>query len=148
MSILTGAIFAFLLAAASAVPAADLVSIYREAQTADAVFAGARASYLAGQEKLPQGMAGLLPAVTLSANTQYNDRDLQFRDGGAPASASSGYNSNSLAVVATQPLFRYQNWIAYEQAKNQVSQALPQVDWRHQQLPVVLLGRVARQVVE
>ncbi|MEK7835438.1 MAG: TolC family outer membrane protein, partial [Pseudomonadota bacterium] len=101
-------------------PAADLISIYREAQTADAVYAGARASYLAGQEKLPQGRSGLLPAVTLSANTQYNDRDLQFR-GAVPASTAR-YNSNSLNVTATQPLFRLQNWITYEQAKNQVSQ--------------------------
>jgi outer membrane protein len=115
--------FALLLAVASAVPAADLVSIYREAKMADAVYAGARASYLAGQEKLPQGMAGLLPAVTLSANTQYNDRDLQFRGAGAPASATGRFNSNNLTVVATQPLFNYQNWITYEQAKVQVSQA-------------------------
>ena len=28
-----------------------------------------------------------------------------------------------MTVTATQPLFRYQNWITYEQAKNQVSQA-------------------------
>ena len=115
------ALFAFLLAVACAVPAADLVSIYREAQTADAVYASARAAYQAGQEKLPQGMAGLLPAVTLSANTQYNDRDLQFRGAGAPASASGRFNSNSLSVVAIQPLFNYQNWITYQQAKVQVS---------------------------
>ena len=118
------ALFAFLLAVASAVPAADLVSIYREAQTADAVYAGARASYLAGQEKLPQGLAGILPAVTLSANTQYNDRELQFRGPpNNPASGTTRFNSNSLNVTATQPLFRFQNWITYEQAKNQVSQA-------------------------
>ena len=103
--------------------AADLLSIYREAQTADAVYASSRASYLAGQEKLPQGLSGLLPAVTLSGNTQYNDRDLQFR---GPTSTSSGvtrFNSNSVNVTATQPLFRFQNWITYQQAKNQVSQA-------------------------
>ena len=103
--------------------AADLLSIYREAQTADAVYASSRASYRAGQEKLPQGLAGLLPAVTLSGNTQYNDRDLQFR---GPSSNSGGvtrFNSNSLSVTATQPLFRFQNWITYQQAKNQVSQA-------------------------
>jgi len=104
-------------------PAADLVSIYREAQTADAVYAGARASYLAGQEKLPQGLAGILPAVTLSAGTQYNDRDLQFRGPPNTASGTTRYNSNSVNVTATQPLFRFQNWITYEQAKNQVSQA-------------------------
>ena len=103
--------------------AADLMSIYREAQSADAVYASARASYLAGQEKLPQGLSGLLPAVTVSANTQYNDRDLQFRGPTAATSGTSRFNSNSLNVTATQPLFRFQNWITYEQAKHQVSQA-------------------------
>jgi outer membrane protein len=38
-------------------------------------------------------------------------------------SGTSRFNSNSLNVTATQPLFRMQNWITYEQAKNQVSQA-------------------------
>jgi outer membrane protein len=100
---------------------ADLLSIYRDAQKEDAVFAAARANLQAGQEKLPQGLSGLLPAVTLSGNTLYNDRDLQFRNG--TPSANSRFNSNALNVTATQPLFRAQNWISYEQAKNQVSQA-------------------------
>jgi len=108
------------LAACTTSPAADLLSIYREAQTADAVYAAARAGYLASQEKLPQGLSGLLPAVTLSANTQYNNRDLQFR---GAATSTSRFNSNTVNVTATQPLFRMQNWITYEQAKNQVSQA-------------------------
>ena len=110
-----------LLGAAPAVRAADLLSIYREAREADAVYAGARASYLAGQEKLPQGLAGLLPVVTLSGNTIYNDRDLQFR--GLPPLPASRFNSNNVSVTATQPLFRIQNWITYEQAKNQISQS-------------------------
>lgn len=103
--------------------AADLLSIYREAQTADTVYASSRASYLAGREKLPQGLAGLLPAVTLSGNTQFNDRDLQFRGPTSPSSGVTSFNSNSVNVTATQPLFRFQNWITYQQAKNQVSQA-------------------------
>ena len=101
--------------------AADLLSIYREAQKEDAVFAAARANLAAGQEKLPQGLSGLLPAVTLSGNTLYNDRDLQFRNG--TPSANARFNANALNVTATQPLFRAQSWITYEQAKNQVTQA-------------------------
>ena len=120
MSSLKGALFAFLLAVTSVAPAADLISIYREAQTADAVYAGARASYMAGQEKLPQGRAGILPAVTMSGYSQFNDRELQIRNGMSPSGAR--FNSNSLNVTATQPLFRLQNWITYEQAKNQISQ--------------------------
>jgi outer membrane protein len=110
--------------AMSVATAADLLSVYREAQTADAVYAAARANYQAGQEKLPQGLSGLLPNVNVQANTQYNDRDISFRP---PAQGlvggNSRYNSNAVTVTATQPLFRYQNWITYEQAKNQVSQS-------------------------
>ena len=108
-------------AASLQVAAADLLSVYREAQKEDAVFAAARASLSAGQEKLPQGLSGLLPALTVSGNTLYNDRDLQFRNG--TPSANARFNSNGLNVTATQPLFRAQNWITYEQAKNQVSQS-------------------------
>ena len=59
--------------------------------------------------------------MNLSANTQFNDRELQFRSGDPGTSAR--YNSNSVNVTATQPLFRMQNWITYEQSKHQVSQA-------------------------
>ena len=104
--------------------AADLLSIYREAQGADTVYAAARASFQASQEKKPQGLSGLLPAVTLSGNTQYNDRDLQFRTVvPGTVAGTSRYNSNGFNVTATQPLFRMQNWITYEQSKNLVSQA-------------------------
>ena len=66
----------FLIGAATAdATAADLLSIYREAQKEDPIFAAARANLSAGQEKLPQGLSGLLPAVTLSGNTLYNDLD-------------------------------------------------------------------------
>ena len=100
---------------------ADLLTVFREAQKEDAVFAAARANLSAGREKLPQGLSGLLPAVTMSGNTLYNDRDLQFRNG--TPNATSRFNSNGLNLTATQPLFRAQNWITYEQAKNQVTQA-------------------------
>ena len=77
-------------AASLQVAAADLLSVYREAQKEDAVFAAARASLSAGQEKLPQGLSGLLPALTVSGNTLYNDRDLQFRNGTPSANAQIG----------------------------------------------------------
>lgn len=111
--------------AAAQATAADLLSIYRDAREADAVYASARAAYAAGQEKLPQGLAGLLPNVSASANTQYNNRDLEFRPPVAPGfqSGTSRYNSNGYAVTATQPLFNLQSWLTYQQAANQVSQA-------------------------
>ncbi|HSQ03174.1 MAG TPA: TolC family outer membrane protein, partial [Burkholderiales bacterium] len=112
---------AFLVLGAPA-QAADLLSIFRLAQTADAVYAGARASWAAAQEKVPQGRAGLLPQASLTATTQYNDRNLSFRAPVQPL-VNSPFNSNAITLSITQPILRRQNALAYEQAKSQVTQA-------------------------
>jgi len=112
------------LAAAAGAPAgaADLLEVYRAAQSADAVYASSRASWAAAQEKVPQGRAALLPSVTFSGSTQINDRDLQVRDATVPG-LSNRFNSNALTLSLSQPLFRKQNLVAYEQAKSQVVQS-------------------------
>lgn len=107
---------------AQTVAAADLLSIYRLARDSDPVYAAARSSWTAAQEKLPQGRAGLLPQADLSASTQHNDRDLRFRNP-ALAGSQAQYNSNSASVSITQPIYRRQNMVAYDQGKTQVAQA-------------------------
>jgi len=112
--------------AAAPVRAADLLQIYRLAQGSDSTYAAARASWSASQEKLPQGRAGLLPSLTLSATTQMNDRETQIRPSQfvpAPGTTTDQFNSNNWTVTLTQPLYRRQNIVAYEQAKTQVSQS-------------------------
>jgi outer membrane protein len=116
------ALAAFLLCFSAPVMAADLLEIYRLALASDPVYSSARASWTASREKLPQGMAGLLPQATLSASTQYNDRDLRFRNP-AVAGSQSQYNSNSASVSVSQPLYRKQNFVAYDQGKTQVALA-------------------------
>ena len=101
---------------------ADLLEVYRQAQTADAQYAAARATWLATQEKLPQGRSGLLPSVTLSGSTQYNDRDISFRNP-TVAGSSARFNSSALSLSLTQPVYRRQNLLAFEQGKTQVEQA-------------------------
>jgi outer membrane protein len=98
------------------------MDIFRMAQTADAQYAAARASWSAGQEKLPQGLSGLLPSAAISANTQYNDRDTNSRDPSVPT-VTNQFNSNSATISVTQPLYRPQNYTAYQQSKSQVEQA-------------------------
>ena len=111
-----------LLALPAGVRSADLLEVYRAAQSSDTVYAAARASWAAGQEKLPQGRAGLLPQATLTGGTQLNDRDFRSRDPSV-ANTSSRFNSNVFSLSVTQPLFRPQNMATYEQAKSQVTQA-------------------------
>lgn len=101
---------------------ADLLEIFRLAQSSDAQYAAARATWSAGQERLPQGLSGLLPAASATASSQYNDREFRSRDP-AVGTTTSQFNSNAASVSVTQPLYRPQNMTAYDQAKSQVVQS-------------------------
>ncbi len=105
------------IACAFALPAwgSDLLQVYRDAQGFDAQYAAARASRDAGLEKLPQGRAGLLPTLGLSANRIRNDLDSTARATGAKTDVD--YNSNAWSLTLTQPLFRWQNWAGYKQGE-------------------------------
>ena len=104
------------------VQAADLLEVYRAAAENDPVYAAARATLAAGQEKAPQGLAGLLPSLSVSGNTQWNDNQTEPRN--QPAlKTDRQYNTHAYQLSLTQPLFRWQNWIAYDQAKLLVGQA-------------------------
>ncbi len=79
-------------------------------------YQSARAQYEAGLEKLPQARAGYLPllAGTASAFRNHVNNDL------AP---NLEYNTTNYVVTLSQPIFRLQNWIAIDQAHQQVLQA-------------------------
>jgi outer membrane protein len=114
---------------------ADLVSVYRDAVAYDAQFAGAKATLDAGREKLPQGRAGLLPTISLSANTTWNEVDFRTRSN-SPTTRNPQYNSNGWTATLTQPLFRWQNWVTYNQSELQVAQAEAQFGLARQDLVV------------
>jgi outer membrane protein len=108
--------------------AADLLQVYRAAQENDASFAAARATAEAGREKLPQGLAGLLPTLGVTGNTQWNENEISRRDGQPVLAtgelvAKPNFNSNGYTITLSQPLFRWQNWVAYDQSKWLVAQA-------------------------
>ncbi|HNP04693.1 MAG TPA: TolC family protein, partial [Rhodocyclaceae bacterium] len=111
--------------------AADLLQIYREAVDNDPSFAGARASADAGREKQAQGLAGLLPSLTLSGNTVWNENELRI---GQTATVKPHYNSNSYSATLSQPLFRWQNWVQYGQGRHQAALAEAQLQQARQDL--------------
>lgn len=101
--------------------AADLVQIYRDAQENDPSFAAARSTREAGLEKKPQARAGLLPSLSLSGNTTWNESEIGLH--GGPSLSKPHYNANGYQLTLTQPLFRWQNWVAYDQSKLLVAQS-------------------------
>lgn len=102
--------------------AADLMQVYREAQDNDPVFAAARATVEAGREKTDQGLSGLLPTVVATGNTTWNENKVVYKSGVYPEGKPK-FNSNGYAITLTQPLFRWQNWVQYQQGKLQTAQA-------------------------
>jgi len=116
-------LLAALLCASGAVQAADLLETFRSAQANDPVFAAARASLLAAREKLPQGRSLLLPSISLSANSTFNDTSIQYSGPTFMPGGNYRYNSHGFGVNLTQPLYRQQNWLVYSEAELQVAQA-------------------------
>ncbi|HEX7558564.1 MAG TPA: TolC family outer membrane protein [Usitatibacter sp.] len=104
------------LAALGSASAADLLTVYRDAQLSDPVYQSARAQYAATLEKLPEARAGYLPLIAASASVFRNNVDLQI-------ARNVTYDNHVYALTLSQPIFRLQNWIAIGQAKQQVLQA-------------------------
>lgn len=94
---------------------ADLLGVYRDALVSDPVYQSARAQYQAGLEALPQARAGYLPSVSGTASRFRNQVDTSV-------SPQVDYNTQSYGVTLSQPLFRWQNWVAISQAEQQVLQ--------------------------
>lgn len=116
---------------ASGVFAADLMQVYRDALANDARFSAARAELEAGQERVVQARAGLLPVIGASANSTWNEVDARTAIG---PRAEYQYNSNGYAVQLTQPLFRWQNWVQYKQGELQTALADSQFGLARQDL--------------
>ena len=105
--------------------AADLLQIYRDAQTNDPVIASARASLQAGQERSVQSRAGLLPTVAASGSSTKVTTNSD--------SGTADYRLNTYSIALTQPLLRSTNWETYQQGKltmaaNQAQYAQAQQD--------------------
>jgi outer membrane protein len=105
--------------------AQGLLEIYQQAQTHDSTWASAKSTYDALQEKVVQGRALILPSVTLDAEANQNNSDTKYSGSGANPFTGGRQNFGSLGynVNFTQPLWRKQNSVQYEQSKVQVAQA-------------------------
>jgi len=117
------AIGAVLAALSSAAPAEDLLQVYRDAQKYDAVYSAARHNLDAGRERLVQGRSLVLPSLNLSGNASRQRIESESRDPAVVPSFTRDPNVLGYTLTFTQPLFRRQNWLQYDQAEFQVKQA-------------------------
>ena len=115
LSFLLGVLFA-----AGPAFSADILQVYRDALIHDAQYMAARSAAEAGREKMPQGLAGLLPNINASANTVWNQN--KYDASNQPNRISKDFNTHGYNVNLTQPLFRWLNIVQYGQAKLQVVQ--------------------------
>ncbi len=106
---------------------ANLGEIYQLARANDAKLAAAREAFRAGQEKLPQGRAGLLPNISLSGS--YFDNRSDASPGVRTDTEPYGYR-----LLLVQPLYRKQNLETYEQARVQVLLSEQQLRLAEQEL--------------
>ena len=91
--------------------AADsLLDIYNDALENDPQYKSAEFSYLSGKEIKVQGRAGLLPNISISAQTNWNE---YYQNG----NLENEYNNFNSSARLTQPLIRLDSWFKYRQSK-------------------------------
>lgn len=103
----------------------NLAEIFQLGKQNDATWASARSGNTAAQERLVQGKSLLLPTVTLDATANHQQTDLE-REGGPGVLGRSGhdqYDTYGYNLRVSQPIYRKQNFVVYEESKIQVAQA-------------------------
>lgn len=129
-------LFALPLASHAESPVQDLVTTFQQARASDPAWAAAQSANVAAQEKQVQGKALLLPNASFDASASHVQSNID-RAGGAFNIGSSGhddYETWGYRLNVTQPLYRKQNSIQFEQSKTQVAQAGEQLGAAHQDL--------------
>ena len=116
--------------------AADLLEIMRNAKANDSAFASARSALEAGREKLPQGRSLVLPTLSASANAGNTYNNVSSLASAGTTKVERDPRNLGWTVALSQPLYRPQNWIQYDQAEYQVAQAEAQFGLATQDLIV------------
>ena len=103
--------------------AEDLIQVFRDARGYDAQFGAARQVLQAGLEKLPQGRSLTLPTLGITGSATRTNVDINgFGSNPVPAT-SRAFNAGTFQISFSQPLYRPQNQVQYDQAEYQVKQA-------------------------
>ena len=114
--------------------AENLLQVYRDARSYDAQFAAARQAALAGQERVTQGRALLLPSLNLTANAARSNLESDSKNVTVQPSYERTVDTYGYSLTFTQPIYRRQNWLQADQGELQARQAELQYNQAHQDL--------------
>jgi protease secretion system outer membrane protein len=113
--------------AQAAVPAgalaAGLVEDFRAALAYEPTWQAAIATRDAGVEARAQGLAGLLPQASFSAQRGKAATDRTILAGNDPTYSYDKYDTYNYALQVRQPIFRLRSWATYQQGKAQEAYA-------------------------
>lgn len=85
----------------------NLADVYELALKNDPLLKAAEATYRAGKENRTQGIAGLLPTLSVGGSTNWNEYRVEEQ-------LIDQYNSNSYLASLNQPIFRLDKWFLFE----------------------------------
>jgi outer membrane protein len=103
--------------------AEDLLQVYRDARSYDAQYGAARFALEAGREKLPQGRALVLPTLNLTGSATDTNTDFSSDNPTLNPSFKRDARAYNGTLNFSQPIYRKQNFIQYDEAGYQVKQA-------------------------
>ena len=118
-----------LLVVSGIVTSENIIDIYNEALENDPQYRAAEYSLLSGKEIVVQGRAGLMPSVTISGSTNWNES----YQGGI---LSNEYNSFSSSARLSQPLIRLDTWFQYKRSQSLTNAAEADFGYEQQNLVV------------
>ena len=119
---------------ASTASAADLMEIYSHAKDSDPVYKQSIATYQATIEVKPQAQAQLLPLIRFEADTGRHNQDITQPVFGKIKTKTLDFSSHGYSLDLSQPVFRYDRFLAVNQADSQILQAQADMDAAHQDL--------------
>jgi outer membrane protein len=121
---------ALTLGGASSVQAQSLVDLYQAAVAYDSALQSARAQHQASISKAEQAKAGLRPQASLAGSVNWANTESSLSD------SSQSSDTQSIALAASQPLYRPVNSYTLEQAQLSIDVAKAQLDVAEQDLMV------------
>ena len=104
----------------------DLKDIYELALKNDPTLKVAKATYNAGKEYKTQALAGLLPSLSVSAQTAWQEFRLED-------TLLDQYNSNYYSGSLSQPLFRLDRWFQFQRGKSLSKAAEAEFSYQQQE---------------